>query len=251
MNDQTRDRLRSWLRRESAPAAVVALLYLGLGVLWILVSDRAASLLIPDPAELALVQTYKGWGFVLCTSILLFFLVWGAFKLRTSHQVAEAEVNRFLSTLLKNVPGMAYRCRNDTDWTMEYVSEGVAPLTGYSAADFVEKHRITWAQLIEPDDRDRVWAEVQAALDRRGPFRLEYRIRTRADQPRWVWEQGRGVYDPEGELVALEGFVTDITARKRAEAQLRERSTEARPDRKMPGARPYRATQARDAASDR
>lgn len=246
MNDQQiRDGLRRWLRRESAPAAVVALLYLGLGALWILMSDRAASLLIADPAELALVQTYKGWGFVLCTAILLFFLVWGALKLRTSHQASEAEVNRFLTTLLKNVPGVAYRCRNDTDWTMEYMSEGVAPLTGYSAADFVQKHRVAWAQLIEPEDRDRVWAEVQAALERRGPFRIEYRIRTRAEQLKWVWEQGRGVYDADGELLALEGFVTDITARKTAEAQLRERLKAPGGDRKMTAARPYRATRVR------
>ena len=29
-----------------------------------------------------------------------------------------------MSALMSNLPGMAYRCRNDRNWTMQYVSEG-------------------------------------------------------------------------------------------------------------------------------
>jgi signal transduction histidine kinase len=37
---------------------------------------------------------------------------------------------------------------------------------------------------------------------------------------RWVWERGRGIYGPDGELEALEGFITDITERKERERRL-------------------------------
>ena len=131
------------------------------------------------------------------------------------------ESQRIFSTLLSNLPGMVYRCRNDRDWTMEFVSDGSLDITGYPPSDFVDNRTRSYAQLIVPEDRQRVWDDVQAALSARTPFQLVYRIRTADDVDKWVWEQGRGVYGASGELLSLEGFITDITERKRAEEALR------------------------------
>jgi PAS domain S-box-containing protein len=65
-----------------------------------------------------------------------------------------------------------------------------------------------------------VWESVQAALERKESFKLEYRIRTADGAEKWVWEQGRGVFSAKGELMSLEGFITDITKRKLAEERL-------------------------------
>src|SRR6185369_16882165 len=118
-----------------------------------------------------------------------------------------------------NLPGMAYRCRNDKDWTMEFVSEGCIELTGYKQAGLVQNRTISYAQLIHPDDRESTWNDVQAALREERPFKLVYRISTAAGVEKWVWEQGRGIFGPDGELLAVEGFITDITERKRLEAE--------------------------------
>jgi len=139
---------------------------------------------------------------------------------RSAEELRESQ--RAMTTLLSNLPGMAYRCRNDRSWNMEFVSGGCRDLTGYAPGDLIGSYAISYAELIHPEDREKVWNEVRRAADERRVFQLEYRI-TRADgTERWVWEQGRGVFDDAGQLVALEGFVTDVTARRQAEAALLE-----------------------------
>ncbi len=140
----------------------------------------------------------------------------------TDHKRAEqalAESQRVLSTLMSNLPGMVYRCLNEPDWTMVFVSTGCAELTGYQQADLADNARVSYNQIIHPADRAHVWATVQAALQARRPFQITYRIITAQSTEKWVWEQGRGVFSPEGELLFLEGFITDISERKRLEEQ--------------------------------
>ncbi|RAW47119.1 histidine kinase [Halorubrum sp. 48-1-W] len=134
-----------------------------------------------------------------------------------------AERTRRLETLIENLPGMIYRCRNEPTWPMETVEGETESLTGY-AADVLERNEVMWAEdVIHPDDRENTWAAVQEALETDGTFEITYRIHTKGDRTKWVWERGRAVYD-DGDLEALEGFITDITDRKERERQL-ERTT--------------------------
>ncbi|HEY4485312.1 MAG TPA: EAL domain-containing protein [Nitrospiria bacterium] len=130
------------------------------------------------------------------------------------------ESQRAMATLISNLPGIAYRCRNDRDWTLEFVSAGCQELTGYLPSDLIGNHTLSYAQLIHPDDREAVWKDVQSALAKNEPFRMIYRIISAGGKEKWVWEQGRGVFSGKEELVALEGFIVDITERKHAEEAL-------------------------------
>jgi len=132
------------------------------------------------------------------------------------------EKERALSVLMSNLPGMAYRCRNDRHWTMEFVSEGCLALTGHPCQELVGESGVRFADLIHPEDREPVWKDVQAALAEDRPFRLTYRITAADGSRKWVWEQGRRISSPGKSVEFLEGFVTDITERKRAEQQRRE-----------------------------
>ncbi len=136
---------------------------------------------------------------------------------QASRQDRPGEPERTLATLLSNLPGMAYRCRNDPDWTMEFVSDGARDLTGYPPHDLIESRRVAYASLIHPDDRDNVWRQVQDALTAGRPFQFIYRLQDAAGELRWVWEQGRAVATLEDGLLAIEGLVMDITEQRRLE----------------------------------
>jgi PAS domain S-box-containing protein len=133
---------------------------------------------------------------------------------------ALGERDRRLETLLRNLPGMAYRCLNDPDWPMEYVDGEVEALTGYDPEAF-ESGAVVWGEdVIHPDDRERAWETVQNALDRDEPFELTYRIETADGDLKHAWERGRGVWNDDGDLEALEGFITDITQRVERQQEL-------------------------------
>jgi two-component system, cell cycle sensor histidine kinase and response regulator CckA len=131
------------------------------------------------------------------------------------------ECERRFERLVGNLNGMVYRCANDASWTMAYASLGAEALTGYAPEQLIDNRDIAFGDLIHPDDRQQVWDEIQAALDNRRRFRLTYRIRDAAGRERWVWEQGRGIFDENGASIALEGFITDLSEFKESETHYR------------------------------
>lgn len=137
----------------------------------------------------------------------------------TERQQAEdalRESRRRYAALVANLPGMAYRCANDRAWTMEFVSADCRDLTGYAPEDLVGNRTLAYNDLIAAPYRNRVWNHWQDLLARQLPFEEEYEITTRSGETKWVWEKGAGVYDDAGRVLALEGFIIDISARKHA-----------------------------------
>ncbi len=123
--------------------------------------------------------------------------------------------------LFGNLRGVAYRCAYDIKWPMQFISEGCRDLTGYSDQDFYDR-KVFWGYLTIDADRQPVWEKITRAVTRHQPFQAEYRIRDRRGHIKWVWEKGCGVYDSSGQVLAVEGFITDITDRKQAEEALTE-----------------------------
>ncbi len=124
--------------------------------------------------------------------------------------------------LLANLSGMAYRCQNDADWTMNYVSEGCVELLGYQPNDLIGNKTVSFGCLVHADDAGWLATKCTRNLAERKPCSNEYRVITAAGGEKWVWDQAQGVYDENGALVLIEGFISDITARKKAEQALRE-----------------------------
>ena len=135
-------------------------------------------------------------------------------------ELALIESKISLSSLLKNLPGAAYRCRNDKNWTMEFISEGCLELTGYTSGQLVNNNTISYADLIHPDDREMVWKKIQDAIKEKKSFQLVYRLITSNNKIKWVWEQGNGIFSTNNELLSLEGLINDITEQKMIEEAL-------------------------------
>lgn len=134
----------------------------------------------------------------------------------SENKIKESE--RKFSVLSNNFPGIAYRCLLDDNLTMQFLSNGVNKLTGYSADDFVKSKKIAFNDIIHPDDRGN--KKIKKALKNKHIYELEYRIITANNEIKWVWEKGQGVFDKNGELLFLEGFIADINDKKKYEIEL-------------------------------
>jgi len=132
------------------------------------------------------------------------------------------ETARMLETLLTNLDGMVYRCRDDQHWTMELISQGCYRLTGYQPDELLMNKSISYETITDPEDRTLVRDTINEALGAQRPFDIEYRIRHADGEIRWVWERGVGVKDSLGNLLGIEGIIQDITDRKQAFQALRE-----------------------------
>lgn len=132
------------------------------------------------------------------------------------------ESQRQLSNLMSNLPGMAYRCKYDKQWTMEFVSNGSFELCGYPPDSLIGNNLIAYGDLIVDEDKSKVSDEVSKAIKNDKSFRLNYRIKTADGKIKWVWEQGSAVKNSDGKVEAIEGFIADITEQKHIQEALRE-----------------------------
>ena len=115
---------------------------------------------------------------------------------------------------------MAYRCRVDEQWTLEFASEGCIQLTGYRPVDLIENRVLSFVDLVYPGDRTRVQNEIGERLERDDHFIIEYQIVCADATVKWVSEKAQAVRNEAGAIIALEGIIDEITDRKRFEERL-------------------------------
>jgi len=143
----------------------------------------------------------------------------------TERKKTEAKLyqsEKHLSNLMSSLPGMAYRCRYDHDWTMEFVSQGCIELTGYLPDELILNNKISYTELIHPEDKENVFVTIRESINKKIPFQIVYRIRTKDGGEKWVWEKGNAQTSRKGRVETLEGFISDISSRINAESALKE-----------------------------
>ncbi|MDY0162486.1 PAS domain-containing protein [Desulfobotulus sp.] len=123
------------------------------------------------------------------------------------------------ASITNRMNGFLYRCLNDANYTMLFISGMTREVTGYRPAELQGNSRVAYASLMHPDDIASVDQAIAEAISRNGNWNMDYRIRCADGSLRWVNEHGGAVMNENGEVLFLEGVVTDISARKQIEEE--------------------------------
>ncbi|WP_291830321.1 sensor domain-containing diguanylate cyclase, partial [Marinobacter sp.] len=201
------------------------------GLIWIIFSDRLVEVWFPDPRTLSTVQTWKGFLFVALTALVLFMVMLRLLikdrlllSLQVNQRRALRQREKQLTVLMDNLPGMAYRCLHDDQWTLVFVSGGCERLTGYTPDELINNKLVSFVALMDTEKSEQILEEVDIAVRKGEPFSVEYALTRKDGRKVWVWERGCGVEQDDGTSL-LEGVLLDITDRKVLETELEEMAT--------------------------
>lgn len=128
-------------------------------------------------------------------------------------------------SLVSHIPGAVFRRSGRDGFALEFISEAIAEICGYHAAQFLAAPGGTMraprslADLVLPEDATRVEAMLTRAVESGQPYEVEYRLRSACGSVRWVSERGRVAAAADG-ACGLEGVLLDVTAAREAAAAL-------------------------------
>ena len=138
-----------------------------------------------------------------------------------AQNIQELELaNEKYRLLGENVPGVIYLCNYQPEWEMVYVNDQVEQLTGYKKEEFLNQS-VRFATICHPDDHSHTTEVIASTLDLGKPFHIQYRIKHKNGEWRWVDEYGVGI-KREGKFMWIEGFIADITVKKKTELELQQ-----------------------------
>ena len=137
-----------------------------------------------------------------------------------SHTKADPAI---LDSLINHYPGLAYRCTFKNQRMLVFASAGCKSLTAYSASELA-RFKAFDSLLIHPDDLACVEEQLRLAFIREKPYNIIYRLVRKDATELWVRDQGQGLF-ANGELIACEGFINDISDTHRIGLRLAHRAT--------------------------
>ncbi len=129
-------------------------------------------------------------------------------------------LNQQLQKFVDHIPGVLYRFIADENYTIDFFSDGIEALTGYTSSELSINRRSGYNHLIFHDDLLMVDNAIELAIANKHKYEVEYRIHHKDKEIRWVFERGGAVYDAEQNKTFIDGSIFDVTSRKKVEAAL-------------------------------
>ncbi len=144
-------------------------------------------------------------------------------RINTEKKVRENKEQ--FESLVANLPGIAFRRKNDADGTMLYLTNNVHSISGYEPDELLHNCSVSYRRLIVSEDREMVSDHIASSIKENKPWEIEYRIRHKDGRIRWMYEKGRAVSDAGGRVVFQDGLILDISGKKQAEEALDQERT--------------------------
>ncbi len=138
---------------------------------------------------------------------------------------SEAAVELRYRAMLEQIPAIIYTESVGGLSQTLYINPHAETITGYTPKQWLADPDL-WFKIIVKEDQQRVWAENTRTETTGEPFKVEYRIRTREDQIKWIYDEAWLLHDATGKPLFWQGFMIDITDRKQAEMELEHHAAE-------------------------
>ncbi|MFT4104357.1 MAG: EAL domain-containing protein [Lacrimispora sp.] len=224
-------------------ALKITALYLIMGVLWILFSDRLLLDFVTNKELVSAISMAKGWLYVVITAIMLYFLIKSSFlkiqsiniellnyykEMRDFHEkltASEQKLQKQIEMLKESEERyrLISETANDGIWDEKRgernFSERWFEITGYTKQDLLEYE--SWLSLIHPEDAPKVFQKLEENRINRDPnYLCEYRLRYKDGGYRWILSKARLIFDDTGKIIRSAGSHTDISELKNYEDEL-------------------------------
>lgn len=119
-------------------------------------------------------------------------------------------VKEELSVIIRNMPGIVYKCLPDENFTMDFISDYCEMITHYNADDFIGNKTLAWSSLIHPEDIEKVNDIIEKAMKSKAPFYVEYRLRDKEGTYHQVGEHGSVMTDEKDNIHHLQGLIFEL-----------------------------------------
>lgn len=204
-------------------ALSISLIYLILGLFWIYSSDTVVASLASDSNQITLMQTYKGWFFILFTTLILFFINYRFFHkafLEYTHHIEDQERVRqqlakkdtLLNSLIDSSPDAIVIKGLDKRYIV--YSHGAAELSGVKSDFAIGKT----ADEIFPPKTAKIINKIDDSLLQNIAIKDHEETMLMPNGQEYIYWVTKGLLKTEnGELFGIYGIYRDITESRRSE----------------------------------
>lgn len=205
----------SFINNTSAQALKIALIFFVFSFLWILFSDRLLLLFIREAEKLTQLQTYKGWFYVTTASVILFYFVLIEINKKEKELTKRIEIENRYHLLSENINDVIFSY-NISDNSFEYISNNVKELFGYSQKEWLETPNML-QKVLPPKSNDNLLSVLDEIKSGDLQESYDYQIYHKNGTLMWANQRSIVIRDKNNKPTHIEGFVSDITKRKKDE----------------------------------
>ncbi len=163
--------------------------------------------------KFASVLNYVLGGVILLLIGFLVYLLLAKKTLFTKNDETVLKIDSYCERLLSIYEGMAYARNIDDAWSFKHLSAKSYTLTGYSMNEMLDA-KFSFKEIIQPKYRSFISEKMDECILARDSYEEEYKIITKSGEEKWVRDYGKPVFDADGNVSHLEGFIADITKEK-------------------------------------